>query len=105
RNRRNARPLSFGPRSSSMDPRGQGSKGGTQSADASRLLWDGQRPSKEVQDVAMDSLSGMGQFIEPEDLLNLLGAQRLRIRYGAARLLADHPSTETLLLSWLERGE
>ncbi|HXO18613.1 MAG TPA: HEAT repeat domain-containing protein [Thermoanaerobaculia bacterium] len=72
---------------------------------ASALLWSVKRHSKEVQDVAMDSLSGMGQFIEPEDLLNLLGAQRLRIRYGAARLLADHPSTETLLLSWLERGE
>jgi HEAT repeat protein/Cdc6-like AAA superfamily ATPase len=61
--------------------------------------------SKEGQDVAMDSLSGMGQFIDPEDLLNLLGTQRLRIRYGVARLLADQPSTEKLLLSWLERGE
>jgi len=72
---------------------------------ASALLWSLKRHSKEVQDVAMDSLSGMGQFIDPEDLLNLLGAQRLRIRYGAARLLADHPSAETLLLSWLETGE
>lgn len=61
--------------------------------------------SRERQDAAIDSLSGMSHFIDPEDLLSLLGAKRLRIRYGAARLLADHPSTETLLLSWLEEGE
>lgn len=72
---------------------------------ASALLRSLKRLSKERQDAAMDSLSGMSHFIDPEDLLSLLGEQRLRIRYGAARLLADHPTTETILLSWLEQGE
>jgi HEAT repeat protein len=72
---------------------------------ASALLRSLKSLSKERQDAAMDSLSEMSHFIDPEDLLSLLGAQRLRIRYSAARLLADHPSTEPLLLSWLEQGE
>jgi HEAT repeat protein len=72
---------------------------------ASALLRSLKSLSKEHQDAAMDSLSEMGPFIDSEDLLSLLGAQRLRIKYGAARLLAHHPSTETLLLSWLEHGE
>ena len=69
------------------------------------LLRSLKRLSKERQNAAMESLSGMNHFIDPEDLLSLLGAQRLRIRYGAARLLAGHTSTETVLLSWLQPGE